>query len=354
MRSYPSAQHTGALIEPPTTFLPDPGLARNLSAQIRHKLADSLRELSTACCDAVAFDESALQHQAEAVERCSSVRPGLFLLYYECLVAARRDDLEALAPRLRRLATASVPDAVFTVRGFGDASLSRQEWSLYQRALLAEPDTSTELGPVPATMFEAALYQLVGARRALETADPALAAEIGHLINEVVFATDQQGAGLGFGGATSFYAWGAVFLNPRRHPSVVSMVGGLVHEAAHALLFGLSAGEAVVENDTSERYASPLRADKRPMEGIFHATFVSARMCYAMDRLLASDVLQPSQRQEAIDARDQSCRSFRTGHRVVNDHARPTDIGRSAMRGAEAYMASAAGGETRLWRQKGG
>ncbi len=272
------------------------------------------------------------------MERCSLIRPGVFLLYYECLVAARRDDLDALAPRLRALSIASIQAAPFVVRGFGDASLSAPEWSRYQRALLTEPDTSVEVGPVPQPMFDTASDQLAWARRALAAADPALAAEIEALINELVFAIDRRGAGLSFGGATSFYAWGAVFLNPRRHPSPVAMLSGLVHEAAHALLFGLSCGEAVVENDSSERYASPLRADKRPLDGIFHATFVSARMCYAMDRLLASDVLQSQQRQEAAQARDEFCRSFRCGHRVVKDHARPTDVGLRAMRGAEAYM----------------
>lgn len=204
---------------------------------------------------------------------------------------------------------------------------------------MTAPDTPIALHSVSTSQFETASDLLVLARQLLSKAAPALAEEIPILVTEVIFAADVTGAGSEFGGATSFQAWGALFLNGVRHTSLVSMVDGLVHEAAHALLFALSAGERLVENHGDNRYDFPLRADPRPMEGIFHATFVSARVHYAMDRLLAQGGLEASQRMEAESTRDRTRRAFQQGNDIVRAHARPTAIGRQAMEGAEAYMA---------------
>ena len=64
------------------------------------------------------------------------------------------------------------------------------------------------------------------------------------------------------------------------------MVDLLVHESSHVLLFGVSAEGALTENSGRERYDSPLRRDKRPIDGILHACFVATRVHLAMNRLL--------------------------------------------------------------------
>ena len=324
-------------------FHPDPVMVRALNNEIGYRLADSLLELNDACRGVVAVDEAAIRFRSAALRHARPIRPGVFLLYFECLAAARRDDPDALARLLQAMSAVPLqePDpraTGFIMRNFGDASLPAEEWDRYRRALLAEPEASVAVDAVPARLFEAAAGLLGSARLAIDVADSALSGEIGILINEVVFARDRRTTAQGFGGATSFKAWGALLLNAGRHPSLVSMANGLVHEAAHALLLALSFGEPVVENDGSERYPSPLRTDRRPMDGIFHATFVSARMCYAMDRLLASKALDPAQREEAGRAAHAASRAFEAGHAVVEEHARPTAIGRQAMDGAVAYM----------------
>jgi hypothetical protein len=319
------------------TFQPDPARAQALIQDIRHKLGTSLAELARACHGIIPLDEERLRCQSTALSSGLVIRPGAFLLYYDCLAAARSDDLDALAPLLHKMTTIPVEGPTFVVRNYG-TTLAAEEWDRYRRALMTAPDTLVAVDAVPGALFEAASNLLATARDLLAIASPALAKEITILINEVVFVEDAAGMLSSFGGATSFQAWGVLFLNARRHPSLVSMTNGLVHEAAHMLLFALSSGEAMVQNDGGERYLSPLRADSRPMEGIFHATFVSARMCYAMDRLLALDALDPAERAEAIRARDVACCAFESGYAIVKEHARPTCIGQNAMNGAAAYM----------------
>jgi HEXXH motif-containing protein len=60
---------------------------------------------------------------------------------------------------------------------------------------------------------------------------------------------------------------------------------------ARALLFGFGMGKPLVENHEHERYTSPLRGDPRPMDGVVHATYVVARMHYAVTRMLDSGLL---------------------------------------------------------------
>jgi hypothetical protein len=320
------------------TFRPDAALARVLTEGIRQRLATSLMALARACRGIVPVDEDALRCQLAVLSGALAVRPGVYLLYYQCLAAVQRDDPDALAALLHRMNAISVAAPRFLVRNFRDGSLVAEEWDWYERALMTAPDTPLALGSVPASLFAAASDLLAAARQVLATAAPALAGEISILINEVVFAEDTTGVGSSFGGATSFHAWGALFLNARRHSSLVSMADGLVHEAAHAMLFALASGEAMVENDSAERFASPLRSDRRPMEGVFHATFVSARVCYSMAHLAAADTLDLAHRQEAARARDRARRAFDAGYALVKAHARPTAIGRQAMDGAVGYM----------------
>ena len=61
----------------------------------------------------------------------------------------------------------------------------------------------------------------------------------------------------------------------------------IAHEATHNLLFGLCADGPLADNDDGERHASPLRPDARPIDGVLHATCVSARVHRMLSRLLA-------------------------------------------------------------------
>ena len=283
------------------------------------------------------LDGAAMARQANAIRAASTVPPGIWLHYGGALEAVRHDDPEALAAALLALAAVDL-GSVRAVRNFRDATLPAAMWDRYQGALAADAHASVSLHPAPRQEFEAANARLALARAQIKAADPMLAEEISTLIQEVVFARGEVRPGMEFGGATSFFAWGVTFLNARRHGSAVAMAAGLVHEAAHALLFAHTAGNPIVLNDPEERYASPLRQDARGMDGIFHATFVSARMCYALDRLLEAGVLDQDARAEAASERDAAVLAFQRGFDVVSVHARPVPQGEAALRGAVAYM----------------
>ena len=117
------------------------------------------------------------------------------------------------------------------------------------------------------------------------------------------------------------------------------MVQALAHESGHNLLFGLCADGPLVENDDEERYASPLRPDPRPMDGLVHATYVSARMHQAMVRLRRSGALSRDQEAAADAAAADNRRAFLEGMHTIDRHAKLTELGAAVMSGARDSIA---------------
>ena len=115
----------------------------------------------------------------------------------------------------------------------------------------------------------------------LERVAPEIGAEIRSLLTEIVFVSGVPNKSLRFGGATSFFCWGALFLNADTHRALVKMIDGLTHESAHGYLSRSLSVTLSSTIRTTNYTASPLRRDPRPLDGIFHATYVSARMHYA-------------------------------------------------------------------------
>lgn len=81
-------------------------------------------------------------------------------------------------------------------------------------------------------------------------------------------------------GFTDARILGAMLIRiPREIVSPVPyFVEHIVHEASHIHLNCLMVVDSLILNSPDDRFVSPLRADPRPMVGILHATFVSARI----------------------------------------------------------------------------
>ncbi len=76
------------------------------------------------------------------------------------------------------------------------------------------------------------------------------------------------------------------------------------------------------------------------MDGIYHATFVSARMHWAMSELAKSHLLTEAERDRARKAADEDLRNFQSGYSVVEAHGKLSEVGRSLMANAKAYIDS--------------
>ena len=95
---------------------------------------------------------------------------------------------------------------------------------------------------------------------------------------------------LSFMGYSSSLAWGTIGLNVQVS-SWSELLIQMVHELAHQLLFALAVEVPLVFNDTRDCFQSPLRYDLRPMDGVLHACFVSARTYQVLQQVQTSSVM---------------------------------------------------------------
>jgi hypothetical protein len=78
------------------------------------------------------------------------------------------------------------------------------------------------------------------------------------------------------------------------------------------------------------------------MDGVYHATFVSARMHWTMSRVIDSGLLTGDELVAAEKSRAQDRRNFDSGYDTVKRHGRLTETGRLALDAAVSYMSAAA------------
>ncbi len=315
---------------PATGFLPDPARGRACDAAMVAGLRDSLRYLADATAAEVPQVAALLAGLPDSPSLVAPL-PEAFARYYRltrALVDGRHDaaldEARALAaqpPRAEdRLLAAGTADAA-PVAGL----LAQDDDPMLRLAPPADPDGFATT--------------LADARFLLSREIPALAGEIAAIVNTVLIGQEQPGSPVQFHGASHYQFWGLLILNPVHHPTPLALVEAMAHEAGHSLLFGLTVDEPLVLNPDAALFPSPLRADPRPMDGVFHATFVSARMAWAMERLAASPRLPAADRATAAKAAAEDRANFAAGDAVVRAHGDLTATGRAVIEAARAWIA---------------
>jgi hypothetical protein len=270
------------------------------------------------------------------------VSASIFGAYCDLVLAIDDDRLDLAEALLTEIGAAPNRPGGLLIRDLADPRIDPIA-DRYIRLVDTDRAISFTVLPLPPEIAAACRGRIAAAFSLLEAGDPALAAEIRALIGEIVIAVSPDDpTALVFDGASSFMLWGAIILNAKGHRTVLEMAQALAHESGHNLLFGLCADGPLVENDDDPRYPSPLRADPRPMDGVVHATYVTARMHRAVARLLQAGVLDGATTAEAQASVAAHRRAFAQGIEVIDRHASLTERGHAVMAGARAYMALSA------------
>ena len=314
-------------------FQPDAERARVVQARVRAGLAESLAPALRALGD---------EHAVAAADliariRAGPIAPAVFGAYTDLVEAIFADDTEAALAAAQELCA---PDfgrvGELRIVTLNDGDLGSGQAARYRRLVDDDPEIGLDITALPPELFAPAASRVRGALALLDAGAPDIAGELRTLVHEIVLVG--KGSDRYFG-ASSFQLWGALFLKLNAQASRVEIAEQLAHECAHALLFGFGMGKPLVENEPDELYPSPLRSDKRPMDGVVHATYVIARMHYTACRLLASGLLTDEEAHEARGRIERNARGYAEGVAVVDAGARWTEAGEAALASAKAYMA---------------
>ncbi|MBN8290546.1 hypothetical protein JI664_01075 [Rhodobacter sp. NTK016B] len=229
------------------------------------------------------------------------------------------------------------PKAGLRVLGLSDDALSPAACEVLRRAYRDDAGLTDDLVAPGSGQTDQANSMINRAREIMQDFAPDWAREFDLLVSRIYLAANRDPKKSGFGGATVFAAFGSILLNADKIDGLPSTLMTLVHESSHAKLFLYHLDDPVILNEDNELYASPLRSTPRPMEGIFHAAWVSARMVQAARCLLDSgysgpgaDELRRRSRQAAIVYRD--CAT------EIQRHARLTPLGQQLFDDAQTVM----------------
>ncbi|MGE0055160.1 MAG: HEXXH motif-containing putative peptide modification protein [Hyphomicrobium sp.] len=296
----------------------------SIDANVRGRAAQSLAYIIDRCGSLLHIDNAEI---ALAIERIRDHRqpPGVFARYYDLIFAISRNDFDRASELIGEISNLSRQSVSFQILPFERATTG-DDFDRYPHLLFAESPSVGPLAEPTAAEFEQAQANLRFALNTIRTIDPSIADDIDGLLTTIFVTKDARVDGsASFGGVTSFMIWGATFINLKAYRTKVGAVQFLVHEVTHALLFGLSCDAPLVLNPVKENYRSPLRKEPRPMDGIYHATLVCARLAAFNRHWLESGAENVEQIEEELNS---ALLAFQDGAHTIRSHGNLSETGR--------------------------
>lgn len=168
-----------------------------------------------------------------------------------------------------------------------DYAASDQGEQALQRAVLAKRrSTGLDAGiSATAQLTVAELANISASITLLGRVWPEIFKEICGVLQRIYFFESKD-----FISFTDFDTHGAVFIRRDFISDPCRLAEEILHESSHIHLNTILAVEALFLNGPEERYASPLRADPRPMFGVFHQMYVLSRLSHFYGLMADHDV----------------------------------------------------------------
>lgn len=300
---------------------------RAIDAAVRAQLADSLIYILSKSASYLEIDRARFDVAVERI-RASRQDPGVFARYFDLIFAINANqfaEANALLAELIERISQPVSFAIvpYTREGLGS------DYDRFPALLFAEFADANPMASPSQSQSLASTQMLRDAIAIISRIDRDIHDEIEAFLACIYLAIGSKDPLVRrFGGVTSLLVWGASFINVEFYKTRWDAVQFLVHEITHSLLLGLSCDQPLVENSPDESYKSPLRADSRPMDGLFHATLVCARLAAFNRAWLDSGLIDGDDRDRSEEAIVQNSHFFRDGLTVVNQHGKLSDQGR--------------------------
>lgn len=295
-----------------------------MDRRLRQELARSLQYLAIF----LASDSWSGPGDAQRALSISPVSPWVFGLYATIAQHTSRGALDTARREFDILAAELASSPQDSIIAMFDPRVAETHWRSVRILLDTDPDRPFQPKAPAPEEFRNCKNEIGSALALLEKLDADIAAEIGCLIRLIILAAPGgPGQEQGFNGASTFFLWGATTLNAQPTRGVIGTIELLVHEASHLLLFGLASGGALSRNEPGLRYSSPLRTDPRPIDGIFHATFVATRVHLVMTIIRSSDRLPPELLSPVDQCAEQNRNAAKSGLETLQQELQPTPQG---------------------------
>lgn len=330
------------------SFYPDGKRAIALDRRMRAELASSLQQLSTQIETQMQSSEAVLLSKKlhsviSSLDTQKQVSPAVFAAYYQLVFSILNEESD-LTEKVDYLISVFEYRNELSFYDLSTVGLGNDKLvSLYNFALDTDDRLSFEFLTPSQEESQKTKASVLRGLALMQKIVPAMADEFSSIVSEVILAAASRKPNAPrFDGASSYMLWGSLVLSVDDEKSDVEMMETLAHEGGHSFLFGLTMEEPLTYNKDDELFDSPLRQDPRPMDGIYHATFVSARMHYAMNEAGNSGLLSEQQLEECSRYLAASRKAFFDGYSVVNLKGDLSPTGNEIMQNAYQYMQESA------------
>ncbi|SRR6266545_3682036 len=320
------------------SFAPHPRRARGLREGLERQLCASFASLLEAIETGLSLEPGRLASLAPTVSQTSPLSSRAYASHWQLGRAVESNLHDLIVPALREMSRGwhdRFGLVVATHRGdFLDHAAqayldSREGQRLRRPARTDGSDQPPDLRGLPAAELSELAPALYQAAERIKELDPGMADEMQEYVRQVRLVDSDV-----IGGMSSLRFFGVIFLSRPRAVEANELeerlFGGLVHETSHLHLHALMATDPLVLNG-DERFDSPLRKDKRPMLGIYHATFVLARLTLMFGRWHQTDPGRESVAQQLSDAQTRLARGVAT----IRAHAHLTQRGTELLNSIE-------------------
>lgn len=313
------------------SFSPCADQARRVDDAMQASLSESLKYLLTAAPEVFKDCASELRDCCQKMDAGKRAPPTAFGVYYDIVAAIESDAFDQAAAKAQLFIDLLRNDmADIAIVRLGDEPVAGQT-ELYQRIMGEGNTDASGIRPPSPEAAECTRKKLKEALVWIDDKLPDLSQEFRTLVREIVLVAPDSEDSHAFEGGSSFRLWGALFFNAEHDFSPTELITSLVHEEGHLVLFGLCREETLVANPDSELFWSPIRQAERPMEGIVHATFVSARMSWAISQMEKDSSFGALERRKAEESRRSIEEICREGVEIISQHARLTSTGAQVM-----------------------
>lgn len=267
-----------------------------------------------------------------------STAPAAYAVQDRLRLSAMADDFDAIRDlHARYSALLAAPDHPGQrIRSWGDG-MTLGETELLQHAFSDDIGLTAQLMPAEPAVAARVARDVARLQSCLTDVLPLWGDEFTALVRDVILA--RSGAD-GFGGASAFSAWGAILVNPQRQRDDLTLLMTLIHESSHLKLFIAYLDDEIVLNDPDARFSSPLRREGRPMNGLFHAAYVLARMiCLLQDmRRLGGAGFDGITEAQLDEMSVPLSRQFAEAHAIIAAKGQLTERGRAIFAEAAAAV----------------
>jgi len=317
-------------------FYPSIERAKQSDSEQRKSLANTIDYLFDLYGEYFKLDVERGKNLANRL-RAEPLDRNIYANYWQLLSGIDNQDEECVKESFDELLTHETSDNPLRICSFsndqGDPLMSR-----YAKILTSESDTPLPLMPPPNDLSSTASKTAREALDLIREASPELHDEITWMLHDIVFAVGNIAEGYDFDGGTNMFLWGVIFVNAEGNQKRLKLAQTITHESCHNLIFGYQLNDPLTKNAPGSRYPSPLRDDLRPMDGIYHATIVTARMHFVTKKLLEANSLTSDEQETAETDLREFQTIFANGVETVETHAELTDMGRELLEHSKEYM----------------